>query len=69
MRDRKVFSVVAVIGALAVMQVSVDAAWAKKAPAQAQTTSQPRQEAQAPQPNNCPGGVSKGCGPGSCRCP
>jgi hypothetical protein len=72
MRDYKVFSVVAVVGALAVMQVSVAPAWAKKASTQAQTTSQPaqpRQTAQAPQPNNCPGGVSKGCGPGTCRCP
>jgi uncharacterized low-complexity protein len=69
MRDYKVFSVAAVVGALAIMQVSVDVAWAKKAPAQAQTTSQPRQEASVPQPGNCPGGVSKGCSPGSCRCP
>jgi hypothetical protein len=71
MRDYKVFSVVAVVGALAIMQVSVDAAWAKKTSAQAQTSqpAKPRQEAQAPQSNNCPGGVAKGCGPGSCRCP
>jgi hypothetical protein len=69
MRDYKVFSVITVVGALAAMQGSVDAAWAKKASTQAQTSTQPRQEAQAPQPNNCPGGVSKGCGPGACRCP
>jgi hypothetical protein len=72
MKDYRVFSVVAVVSALAVVQFSADAAWAKtkkaSAPAQTSQQVQPRQQAQAPQPNNCPGGVSKGCGPGSCRC-
>ncbi len=71
MGDYKAFCVVAMVSALAAMQVSVEAAWAKKATAQAQASqqAQPRQQAQAPQSNSCPGGVSKGCGPGSCRCP
>ena len=68
MRDYKVFSVVAVVGALAIMQASVDAAWAKKASQTTAQPAQPRQVVQAPQPNSCPGGVSKSCGPGSCRC-
>jgi hypothetical protein len=69
MRFCRVFSAVTLAGAFAVMQVAGAPAWAAKkpqTPPAAQT-----QQAQAPQApsDKCPGGVSKGCGPGSCRCP
>lgn len=71
MRNYRVFCVVATVAALAAMQVSVAPAWAKKAPARQAQASQQVQPQQTPAPSskNCPGGVSKGCGPGSCRCP
>ena len=69
MRNYRVFCVVAIVGAAAAMLACVAPAWAKKTSAQAQTSQQIQSRQQTPAPNNCPGGVSKGCGPGSCRCP
>src|SRR5215475_11819965 len=84
MRDSKVFSIVAVLGALAVMQVSADAAWAAKKPRHEKHEKKEKkedkdkdkkedknkkEEKDKREINNCPGGLSKGCSPGACRCP
>src|SRR5215475_937893 len=70
MRDSKVFSIVAVLGALAVMQVSADAAWAAKKPRHEKHENKNKKEDKDKREiNNCPGGLSKGCSPGACRCP
>lgn len=62
MKRYKALSVVAMAAvALASMQLIVDPAWAKKGQAQTQAAQS--------DPSKCPGGVSKGCSPGSCRCP
>jgi flagellar biosynthesis GTPase FlhF len=90
MRDL-VFSVVVVLGALAVMQVSVDAAWAAKKSHHEKQEKQVKKEKKEKKAkkedkdkkdekdkkddkdwrdtNKCPGWLSKGCGPGACRCP
>jgi flagellum-specific peptidoglycan hydrolase FlgJ len=85
MRGSKVFSIVALLGALAVMQVSVDAAWAAKKPHHEKQEKQVKKEKKEKkakkedkdkkddkdkrETNNCPGWLSKGCSPGACRCP
>jgi hypothetical protein len=119
MRSSEVFSVVAVLGALAVMQVSVDAAAAAKKPPQENHVEKDQKKDQRDptdkkdkkerkqdkkdrkqdkkdhnkdkkdkkdkkddkdkkedkdkkdprEINNCPGGLSKDCDPGACRCP
>ena len=60
----KTFCLVAIAAALTVAPLVNGAAWAKKAHQQQQ------QAAAASYTNSkCNGGVSKGCGPGACRCP
>ena len=75
---------------MAVMQVSVDAAWAAKKPRHEKHEKHEKKEAKDKdkkedkgkkedkdkkeekdkrETNNCPGGLSKGCSPGACRCP
>jgi hypothetical protein len=62
MKLSKVLSIAAMSVALASMQFAIEPAWAKKA--------QPQGQTQWTATNGkCNGGVSKGCGPGSCRCP
>ncbi len=57
----KATSLIALAIVLTVAQAVAEPAWAKKPPPQGQT--------QLTQSDKCPGGVSKGCSPGSCRCP
>lgn len=90
MRTSKVFSLFAMLGALAIVQVSVDAAWgakkehAEKHEKKAKKAKKEKKEEKADKKedkkddkekrdkreiNNCPNGLSRGCGPGSCNCP
>jgi hypothetical protein len=98
MRNFKVFFVVAVLGALAVNQASVDAAGAAKKTSQENQVEKDQKDQKDQkenkekkdrkkdkkdhkdkkdkkdkkdprETNNCPGGLSKDCGPGACRCP
>lgn len=58
---KRYISLVAMAAALASMQLVVEPASAKKMQPQTQTAQTST--------NKCPGGVSRGCGPGSCQCP
>jgi hypothetical protein len=67
----RALSISAMAVALVALQLTAQPAWAKKHHYHHAAQQQGPEASATPwfSSKDCPGGVSRGCGPGSCRCP